>query len=93
VEAVPAPSELLPRARAFGERALVPRGPVLGGRFLRARALDELVVYTAAEILAVKGIGAKSLDAIRATLADRGLTLADAAASGVDIEHMAGVAS
>lgn len=54
--------------------------------------LDDLVVYTAADLLAVKGIGVKSLDAIRAVLADRGMTLVDAAASGVDIEHLAGVA-
>lgn len=54
--------------------------------------LDDLVAFTAADLLAVKGIGIKALDAIRATLADRGLTLADATASGVTVEHMAGVA-
>lgn len=49
--------------------------------------LDDLVVFTAADLLAVRGIGSKALDAIRSTLAARGLTLAD-----VTVEDVAGVA-
>lgn len=63
------------------------RGPLIAAGVER---LDDLVAFTAADLLAVKGIGGKSLDAIRAVLADRGMTLADAA--GVRVEDVAGVA-
>lgn len=52
--------------------------------------LDDLVAFTAAEVLAVKGIGEKSLDHIRRVLADHGLALTG---DGVTVEQAAGIAA
>ena len=60
-------------------RALSPLGKALGA----ATELEDLARFTAAEVLAVKGVGPKLITTIRAMLADHGLSLAgEATASG-----------
>lgn len=55
-------------------RALAPLRKALGA----ATELEELASFTAAEVLAVKGVGPKLIETIRIMLADHGLTLATA---------------
>jgi hypothetical protein len=54
-------------------RALAPLRKSLGG----AAELEDLAGFTAADVLAVKGVGPKLIDAIREMLAGYGLCLAD----------------
>ena len=67
-------------------RALAPLRKALGA----ATELEDLARFTAAEILAVKGVGPKLIDAIREMLADHGLHLAGEAPSDITLMAAAG---